>query len=186
MSSDQTHLRKLARSGEPFNPVLMLRALAKQDAASLGTAWRTGNFKELRELTDACLFAHGLGTLFGCEVTVLHGESEDYDFVLRRVAPDGIAEVMSVQHKELPPEALNPTITLTILLAKQARHIPTETVLLVRLNRTGHIPDEQLSVSELPFAELWFLWAAAPDGSRWCIQGGPLHEQRTLEFAYPV
>jgi hypothetical protein len=186
MALDSTHLRGLALSGEPFDPVLLLSKLAKQDGSRLRDLWRTRGFKKLRELKDACLFAYGLGILFGSAVTVLHGEIEDYDFVLKRAGADGVTEVMGVQLKELPPETLNSTITLQNLLTRQTAHAPTDATLLIRLNRTGYIPDDLLSAVELPFAELWYLWAAAPDGSRWCVRGDALRQPRTVEFAYPL
>jgi hypothetical protein len=186
MSADQTRLRRLASSGEPLDPAALLRAIAKQDQRTLQAQWRARRLKELRELRDACLFAHGLGLLYGCAVTVLRGEREDYDFVLRREALDGAFEIMGVQLKELPPEDLNPTITLLELLARQTSHAPTDATLLVCLNRTGYIPDDLLGAVPVPFGELWYLWAATPDGARWCIHGDALSQARTFEFACPL
>ena len=186
MSADQARLRRLASSGDPIEPAALLRAIAKQDQHALQAQWRTRPLKELRELRDACLFAHGLALLYGCAVTVLRGEREDYDFALRRPALDGAFEVMGVQLKELPPEALNPKITLLELLARQISHAPTDATLLVCLNRTGYIPDEHLGAIPVPFGELWYLWAATPDGARWCIHGDALRQAKTFEFACPL
>src|SRR5947208_14527116 len=102
MSTEQGRLRRLASHGEAFDPVALLRAIANQDQRALQAVWRTGRYKPLRELRDACLFAHGLALRYESAVTVLSGEVEDYDFVLRRVAADGVFEVMGVQLKELP------------------------------------------------------------------------------------
>jgi len=186
MSTEQGRLRRLASHGEAFDPVAFLRALAKENQRALQAVWRTGKYKPLRELRDACLFAHGLALLYESAVTVLSGEVEDYDFVLRRVAADGVFEVMGVQLKELPTEHLNHKITLPELLASQAQRASTDATLLVSLNRTGYIPDELLGSVPLSYAELWYLWSATPDGSRWCIHGDALHQPQTFEFAFPV
>ena len=186
MTLDPTHLRSLALSGQAFDPVSLLRELTKQDESQLRALWRTRPFKELRELTDACLFAYGLTLLFGSPVTVLHGEIEDYDFVLRRVGSDGVTEVMGVQLKEFPPENLNRAFTLQDLLTRLSAYTLTDATLLIRLNRTGYIPDDLLSSVQLPFAEVWYLWATSPDGLGWCIYGDVMQQPRRYEFAYPL
>jgi hypothetical protein len=186
MSTEQGRLRRLASQGEAYEPIALLRAMANQDQRALQAVWRAGKNKPLRELRDACLFAHGLALRYKSAVTVLAGEVEDYDFVLRKVAADGVFEVMGVQLKELPPEHLNPEISLPELLASQAQRPSTDATLLVSLNRTGYIPDELLGSVPLPYAELWYLWSPTPDGSRWCIHGDALHQSQTFEFALPA
>jgi len=186
MRTDQARLRRLAFSGEPFEPAALLRAIAGQDQLTLQAQWRSRELKELRELRDACLFAHGLAQLYGSAVTVLRGEREDYDFVLRRAALDGAIEIMGVQLKELPPQNLNPKITLLELLTRQTVHAPTDAALLICLNRTGYIPDDLLGAVSVPFSELWYLWASTPDGTRWCIHGDALNQAKTFEFDCPL
>jgi hypothetical protein len=138
---------------------------------------------------DACLLAYGLSKALDTDVAVVRGENEDYDCVLRTVGDDGL-QFVGIQLKELPPEHPKRPVTLEGLLGDLADKRPTDTTLVIRLNRTGYIPDEVLvavtKTAQLPFAEVWYLGATTPDGLGWCIYGDVMQQPRRYEFAYPL
>jgi hypothetical protein len=168
-----------------IDPASLLRRLAELSATDAVKRWRTREFKELREMKDACLLAYGLSKALETDVAVVRGEVEDYDCVLRAVGDDE-DQFVGIQLKELPPERLNPGITLKKLLGRLAAGPATDATLLIRLNRQGYIPDEDLSAVKLPYAEVWYLWATSPDGLRWCIYGDVMQQPRRYEFTYPL
>jgi hypothetical protein len=155
------------------------------NAADAVKRWRTHKYKELREMKDACLLAYGLSKALETDVAVVRGEVEDFDCVLRAMGDDG-CQFVGIQLKELPPEDLNPRVTLEALLGRLAAGPATDATLVIRLNRTGYIPDEVLSAVKLPYAEVWYLWATSPDGLGWCIYGDVMQQPRRYEFAYPL
>ncbi len=183
MIHDQLRIRALLQR-DVIDPALLLKRLAALDAAYAAKRWRTREFKELREMKDACLLAYGLSKALETDVAVVRGEVEDYDFALRAVGDDGI-QFVGVQLKELPPEDLNPLVTLEELLGRLAAGPATDATLVIRINRQGYIPDEALSAVKLPYAEVFYLWATSPDGLRWCIYGDAMQQPRRYEFAYP-
>jgi len=189
MIHDQIRIRTLVQRVEKhgvIDPASLLKRLAEwMNATDAVKRWRTGKYKELREMMDACLLAYGLSKALDTDVAVVRGEKEDYDCVLRAVGDDGF-QFVCIQLKELTPEHVNGRITLEGLLGGLATKPPTDTTLVIRLNRTGYIPDEVLSAAQLPYAEVWYLWATSPDGLGWCIYGDVMQQPRRYEFAYPL
>ena len=144
----------------------------------------TGIYKRI--YTVANILAYGLGIASpGTRFLVLRGEVEDYDCLLRGEDEEGV-RLAGMQLKELPPEDLNPEVSLESLLSRLARGPRTDASLVIRLNRTGDIPDERLTAIKVPYAELWFLAALSPDGRRWRIFGDALEQPRDFEFDYPA
>ena len=184
MIHDQIRIQLMMRR-DVIDPASLLKRLAELSAANALKRWRTREFKELREMKDACLLAYGLSKALQTDVAVVRGEVEDYDCVLRAVGDDGF-QFVGIQLKELPPEDLNPHVTLEELLGRLAAGPATDANLVIRLNRQGYIPDEVLSAVKLPYAEVWYLWATSPDGLRWCIYGDAMRQPCCHEFAYPL
>jgi hypothetical protein len=189
MIDNRIRIRTLTQCVEKhgvIDPASLLKGLAElMNAADAVERWRTGKYKELRELKDACLLAYGLSKALETYVAVVRGEDEDYDCVLLAVGDDEI-QFVGIQLKELPPENLDCRVTLEELLRRRAAGPATDTTLVIRLNRTGYIPDEALSAVKLPYAEVWYLWATSPDGLGWCIYGDVMQQPRRYEFAYPL
>jgi len=189
MIHDQIRIRELeqrVKTHGVIDPASFLKRLAElMSAADAVQRWRTQNYKELRELKDACLLAYGLSKALETDVAVVRGEVEDFDFVLRAVGDDG-CQFVGIQLKELPPENLNPHVTLEALLGNLAADLSTDATLVIRLNRTGYTPDEALSAVQLPYAEVWYLWATSPDGLGWCFYGDVMQQPHRYEFAYPL
>jgi hypothetical protein len=189
MIDDQIRIRTLTQRVQKDGvivPASLLKGLAElMNDADAVKRWRTGKYKELREMMDACLLAYGLSKALETDVWVVRGEQEDYDCVLLAVGDDGL-QFVGIQLKELPPEHVNPRLTLEELLGGLAAKPSTDTTLVIRLNRTGYIPDEVLSAVQLPYREVWYLWATSPDGLGWCIYGDVMQQPRRYEFAYPL
>ena len=183
MIHDRVRIRALLQR-DVVDPVSLLQSVAGLSSEAKAKRWRTQGFKELREVTDACLLAYGLSEALATDVAVVRGEIEDYDCVLRAVGDDGY-QFVGIQLKELPPSNLNPRVTLESLLSELAQSPATDASLVIRLNRQGYIPEESLLVPKSPYAEVWYLWAASPDGSDWCIHGDAKRSPRSYQFAFP-
>src|SRR5262245_56433531 len=73
---------------------------------------RTNKLKPMRELWEACLFAHGIGTcVLRTEVYIAAVENQDYDCVTQFTMGD-TRYYAPVQIKELVPEHVNATASL--------------------------------------------------------------------------
>ena len=175
-----------------FDPEPVLRGLrdveiqlAHTDTPELVRRLRTGRLKCDREARDALLFAQGMARVVGAKVYVAPGETEDCDFVTRATVGD-TTYYSCVQLKELVPDDLNPSHSLESLVAEIAHLPPSDTVLAIRLNRRGRIDYATLAGVRVPFAELWYFWAASPESNSWCLFGDAMGQPVLHEFQYPA
>ena len=157
-----------------------------EPGARKALALRTHELSRFLELRDGALFTLGMGLAMRQRIGIADEEDVDYDFVTVRVDGD-TAHYCPVQLKELPPDERNPHATVEGLLAAlPKRYAPTETVLVVRLNHAGHVILDR-DWPAVPFAQLWFLWASAPDASKWSIYGDALaNGPGQWAFDYPT
>ena len=174
-----------------FDPAPVLVALrrveielAQSDTPDLVRRLRTNRLKTDRESRDAVLFAHGMSVACGATVFVSPGESEDCDFITR-VSVNDTACFSCVQLKELVPEDRNPTQTFDGLIAQLQGLPPSDAVLAIRLNRRQQIPLADLAAARVPFAELWYFWAASADSSSWRLYGDALITPHLYSFDHP-
>ena len=148
---------------------------------------RTGKQKGLREGRDAALFAYGMGVaVLETSVCFARHESADYDVVLKWFA-DGVERYCPVQLKEVPPEDINPTLTLTDIVAGLRKYTCSEdlavAVKLGRLvNGLSGLPD---CARGLSIRELWFFGATTPSQSKWVLYGDVLSQPSIYRFDYP-
>lgn len=184
------HWRTL-RHHDPAHVLRRLRAAERALADALRDAddkvrrLRTTELNKYREWRDAALFTYGMGLALNARVGYATEATGDYDFVTAWTRGDE-AFFCPVQLKELVPADLNPGATLDGLLLKLRKYAgPTQTVLAIRLNRRG-----QLNLARgwppVPFAQLWFFWASAPDGNEWSIYGDALGAPQQWAFDYPT
>ena len=145
---------------------------------------RTSALKPDREGRDAALFAHGIAAAMGTKVYFARQEAADYDFVTRWLVGDEL-RYCAVQLKELPPEDLNPLLTLESLLSGLGKYGTTRTALAVLLNKAGVMDAASLPQQARRFSQVWLFWLASPDGNRWKIQGDILATPFTYDFHYP-
>ena len=159
--------------------------LAHTETPDLVRRLRTGKLKSDREARDALLFAQGMAGVVGAKVYVAPGEAEDCDFITRATVRD-TTFFSCVQLKELVPDDLNPSQSLDSLIAEVAELPPSDTVLAIRLNRRGRIDYAKLAAVRVPFAELWYLWAASQDSNAWCLFGNAMGQPALYDFQYPA
>jgi hypothetical protein len=125
-----------------------------------------------------------MGSYLATKVLVAPGETEDCDFLTKARVDD--TEVFScVQLKELTSEDRNPTQTLDSLVAGLRNRPQSDAVLAIYLNRRGQIPLAELAALRVPFAELWYFWAASPDANQWRLFGDAMGTPSLHEFEYP-
>ena len=147
-------------------------------------ALRTDELNRFRELRSAALFTYGMGLALGARIDFADEEDEDYDFMTKRVDGD-TDQFCPVQLKELPPADRNAELTVEGLLGDlPTKYGPTETVLAVRLSRAGQVNLDR-DWPRVPFAQLWFFWASAPDSAEFSIYGDALETPRQWAFDYP-
>ncbi len=176
---------------DPAHVLRRLRATKRELANALRDAdnkvrcFRTTELNQYREWRDAALFTYGMGLATGVPVGYATEATSDYDFVTAWVDGD-TAHFCPVQLKELVPAERNPEATLDGLLLELRKYAgPTQTVLAIRLNRRGRV-DLAREWPPVPFAQLWFFWASAPDSSEWSIYGDALGTPRQWAFDYPT
>ena len=61
MAREPLRLRQLQLAGEGLDPEAFLKGMSALDPSYVRAQWRSRGFKELRELTDACLLAVNAG-----------------------------------------------------------------------------------------------------------------------------
>lgn len=182
--------RSLTPYYDPAEILRRLRAAEREMAPRLRDAdkdvraLRTPELNKYREWRDAALFLYGMGVAHGTTFEYATEATGDYDFVARWT--EGTTRhFCPVQLKELVPADRNPGATLDGLLQKLRKYGPTQTVLAIRLNRTGQVKLDR-AWPAVPFAQLWFFWASSPARDRWSIHGDALRQAGTLEFDYPT
>ena len=186
MGIRENHLKALFYH-DPATVLRKLRALERLVAAAdvdpLVRRLRTQELKKYREWRDAAILTYGLGLAQGVHMGYATEEGSDYDFVAGWL-DGGVAHFCPVQLKELVPEDLNPSASLAALLAGLGKYGPrTDTVLAVKLNRKSGL--ELVDLPPIPFKQLWFFWASASDGARWCLYGDALGEPGYFSFDHP-
>jgi hypothetical protein len=159
-------------------------ALADAEMPDLVRRLRTNKLKAEREARIAALFAYGMAGVIGTKVWVAPGEIEDCDFITRFRSGD-VSHFSCVQLKELAPADLSPAHNLESLLIGISSRPASDAVLLIHLNRRDHIALRRLGASRLPFAEVWYLWASAPNSSAWTLYGNAKGVATCHNFAYP-
>jgi len=175
------------------DPALTLRRLRALELELAGVdlplpvrRLRTREYKKYREWRDAALFTYGMGLAQSVDMRYATDEARDYDFVTMWRVNDEVS-FCPVQAKELVPADLNADATLDDLLHGLSRYGgATKTVLAVKLNRRGRVNLASLKLPAIPFAQLWFFWAAARDASKWCLYGDALAQPGQLSFDYPA
>jgi hypothetical protein len=147
---------------------------------------RTNELKKERESRDAALFTYLAGTAQGVQMRYLPEEAADYDFVVTWHT-EQLQHFCLVQLKELVPVDLNANASLDDLLNGLPKHgRSTRAILAIKLNRRGFIDLSALTLPRIPFKELWFFWAASPDGDTWCLYGDALKRPRQATLPYPT
>ncbi|MCR9093369.1 MAG: hypothetical protein NXI30_04060 [bacterium] len=147
---------------------------------------RTRGLAVHREARDAAFFTLGIASRLGLTVGYAPVEDDDYDFVTVVKHDDGDL-FAAVQLKELPPDELNPGITLQALLETAAtRYSGTErTILAVHVNRVGTLNYGALQLPDMPFAEVYLFGSTEPDQSRWVLIGDLTGDVEVTYFDHP-
>ena len=149
---------------------------------------RTNDSKDWREARDAAIFCYGLRcSAVNESVSVAKSECDDFDCVLRWVTGERI-HYCPVQLKELPPDDLNPSVTLEDIYKGLEKYSgETDLAVATKVNRQGRLyyrpwerPDRP------PIKELWLFGCLSADQSQWFIYGDVLGSPRYHEFAYPT
>lgn len=169
--------------------VLPLRAaLAVSNTEARIHNLRTSKLKEERELWQACLFAHGIGSaVLSTEVCLAPVEADDYDCVARYIIGD-TQHYVPIQLKEFVPEHLNPSTSLEVELEKLKKKCvdSRDLVIAIYLNRQFQLDLNTLKVPEIDIGELWFFGAVSPDQSQFMLWGDMLKDRKCYLYKYPV
>lgn len=147
---------------------------------------RTHQLKRHREAWEAALFCYGMSKMLGGSVYVAPYEASDCDAVALRIEND-TQYYTPIQIKELVPEDLNPHTDINKEIVKLSRYpVSNDTVVVIHINRAGHLDLLSIKTPQLNIGSLWVLGASIPDQSRWFIAGDLLGIPTIIEFDYPV
>lgn len=147
---------------------------------------RTNKLKVARELWEACLFAHGIGSsVLGTEVYIAPMESQDYDCVAQYIV-DGTRHYVPLQIKELVPAHVNPEASLQTEIDKLTKYQDSaDLIVAIHLNRQFRFELDQLRIPDLRISELWLFGSVAPDTSEFMLWGNLLNGPASFTYRYP-
>ena len=149
---------------------------------------RTNSLKEWQEARFAALFAYGISN------AVLHlpthlskTEKVDFDAVMKW-QENGEDHYSPLQIKELPPDNINPDVSLEDILDRLGKYSGEDNLtVVVCLNRRTRIrfqPWDRLSKPRI--SELWYLGCTDEYQSKWFLYGSALEKNpRRFDFDYP-
>lgn len=150
--------------------------------------FRTNELKEWREARIAALFAFGIGDqVLKVPTFVSKSEDRDFDFVMRWESGDA-DHFYPGQLKELPPDDLNPKVSLDDILSKLTKYSGAEDLsVVIHVNRKMRFDYHPWNRDKKPLIkELWYLGCETEDQSRWFIYGSALENNpRKYDFEYP-
>ena len=147
---------------------------------------RTNKLKPMRELWEACLFAHGIGTcVLGTEVYIAPVENQDYDCVAQFMVGDR-RHYTPVQINKLVPERVNATSSLQAEIDNLEKYRSSDDlVVAIHMNRQFHFELDKLRIPELTIGELWLFGSVVPDTSRLMLWGNLLKNPSSHQYEYP-
>lgn len=147
---------------------------------------RTNRLKKERELFQACLFDHGIGSaVLGTEVYLAPSEAQDFDCVAQYIIGD-TQHYVPLQIKELVPEHLNPNSSLQVELEKLEKYVDShDLVVAIHLNRQFPLELEAIKIPQIRVAELWFFGAVSPDALQFMLWGDMLKDTVSYSYGYP-
>lgn len=161
-------------------------ALAASDTDERIASLRTNKLKQVRELWEACLFAHGVGScVLGTEVYIALVENQDYDCVAQYIIGD-TQHYVPIQMKELVPEHVDPGGSLQAAIDKLQKYTDSgDLVVAFHLNRQFQFELDKLSLPKLNIAELWLFGSISPDTSELMLWGNLLKDPASYQYRYP-
>lgn len=138
------------------------------------------------EIVQAAAFCWGMAELWKRRVEFSPKASGSHDCVLA-LGPSAGGDppgFLLVQLKALPPESLNPQVTLQSLIndLEGKYHDPDELYMCIAVNRPGEIDFAALKVPEAlksQLLELWILGRTNEDRTKWFLRGDLLAEPQT-------
>jgi len=174
------------------DPVVVLRELrsielsiAGADIAPEVRHLRTNKLKKVREYRHAALFCHGMSCRIEQPVYFAPVEASDYDFIATWQS-DEYQHFAPVQLKELVPASLNPNSTVQEFINGLSKYSSGNLTVAVFLNRESRFRPGSIRLPALDIAALWFIFAAAPDQSKWQLIGNFMEEPSATTFSYPA
>jgi hypothetical protein len=149
---------------------------------------RTNSLKEWQEARFAALFAYGISN------AVLHlpthlskTEKVDFDAVMKW-QQNGEDHYSPLQIKELPPDDINPDVSLDDILDRLGKYSGEDNLtVVVCLNRRTRIKFQPWDRQSKPrISELWYLGCTDEYQSKWFLYGSALEKySRRFDFEYP-
>jgi hypothetical protein len=150
---------------------------------------RTNHLKPLREARIAAQFAYGMSDqILRVPVLVSTSEVRDFDFAIRWQI-GGNHHFFPVQLKELPPDDLNPSITLDDVYDNLGRYSGSNDLsVVIHVNRKMQFNYQPWTREQQPLIrELWYLGCESADQAKWFLYGSALERNpRKYDFSYPA
>ena len=149
---------------------------------------RTNPLKEWQEARFAALFAYGMSSAV-LQLPTLFSKTEKADFdAVMKWQKNGEDHYFPLQIKELPPDDINPDVTLDDILDKLGKYSGEDNLtVVVCLNRRTRINFKPWDRESKPrIRELWYLGCTDIYQSKWFLYGNVLAKHpRRFDFEYP-
>ena len=149
---------------------------------------RTDKLKKPREARLAAIFAYAIQEcVLGVPVGFAPDEDSDYDFVLSWKS-DTEPLFSPVQLKELPPDDINPKVSMKNIIGKLDKYSDSKDLTVaIHYNRQEHFEyGPWLQIKSVPVAQIWFFGGCSPDGNDWFLYGDLMKNPPLFyRFRYP-
>ena len=149
---------------------------------------RTNSLREWQEARYAALFAYGISNaVLHLPTRLSKTEKVDFDAVMKW-QKNGEDHYSPLQIKELPPDDINPDVSLDDILDKLGKYSGEDNLtVVVCLNRRTRIKFQPWDRESKPrISELWYLGCTDAYQSKWFLYGSALEKNpRRFDFEYP-
>jgi len=149
---------------------------------------RTNPLKEWQEARYAALFAYGISNaVLDRSTRFSKTEKVDFDAVMKW-QKNGEDHYAPLQIKELPPDDINPDVSLDDILDKLGKYSGEDNLtVVVCLNRRTRVKFQPWDRESKPrVSELWYLGCTDAYQSKWFLYGSVLEQNpRRFDFEYP-
>jgi hypothetical protein len=147
---------------------------------------RTNNLKHHREMREAAVFCHGMGTVLNRTIYFAPCEEEGHDFIMMQRRGDEIL-FSPLQIKELVPESVNPHASLEGILDGLKKYAAaSDTVVAIHMNRRLERMDiKKLDIPNVKVGQIWLFGGVDEVPNGFVLCGDLLDQPEAYRFDLP-
>jgi len=190
-TQDQVRIRRWSALNyhDPVPLLLELRNLEYEIAGARieekVRALRTNKLKKHRELREAAVFCHGMGSILGRTIRFARWEEDGYDFIMLQKDEDRFL-FTPLQIKELVPSSLNPSTSLDSILTGLGRYAnASDTVVAIHINQRIRMNLKDIVVPDVKVGQIWLFGGADEMAEGFALYGDLCNDPRLYRFDLP-